>query len=107
MHIPVITKTLARAIWIALLLASGVGLASAQSTDIAWPSPVRTNEVKGTIAARDIGDPRVSDHFYAFTGTPGDVLITVEGRNLNGDVDVFTLSGLQPLLKFTVYAGSS
>lgn len=107
MQILVPTKILARGIWIALLLAFGVGLASAQSTDIAWPSPVRTNEVKGTIAARDVGDPRVTDHFYAFSGTPGDVLITVDGRNLNGDIDVFTLSGLQPLLKFTVYAGSS
>ena len=47
------------------------GNASAQSTDVAWPSPVRTNEVHGTIVARDIGDPRVTDHFYAFTGTPG------------------------------------
>jgi hypothetical protein len=103
----VITRTLARGIWIVLLLASGAGLARAQSTDIAWPSPVRTNEVRATIAARDIGDPRMTDHFFAFTGTPGDVLITVDSRNLNGDIDVFTLSGLQPLLKFTVYAGSS
>jgi hypothetical protein len=38
---------------------------------------------------------------------PGDVLITVDSRNLNGDIDVFTFSGLRPLLKFTVYAGSS
>jgi hypothetical protein len=63
--------------------------------------------VKGTIAARDLGDPRVTDHFYAFTGTPGDVLITVDSRNLNGDIDVFTFANLQPLLKFTVYAGNS
>ena len=107
MQILVTTKTLARGIWIVLLLASGTGLASAQSTDVAWPSPVRTNEVSGTIRARDLGDPRVTDHFYAFTGTPGDVLITVDSRNLNGDIDVFTFSGLRPLLKFTVYAGSS
>jgi hypothetical protein len=63
--------------------------------------------VVGTITARDLGDPRLTDHFYALTGTPGDVLITVDSRNLNGDVDVFTFSGLRPLLKFTVYAGSS
>jgi hypothetical protein len=49
----------------------------------------------------------VTDHFYAFTGTPGDLLITIDSRNLNGDIDVFTFSGLRPLLKFTVYAGSS
>jgi outer membrane biosynthesis protein TonB len=81
--------------------------AFAQSTDVAWPSPVRSNEVRGAIAARDIGDPRVTDHFYAFTATPGDLLITVDSRNLNGDIDVFTFNGMRPLLKFTVYAGSS
>lgn len=108
MQIPVTTKTLARtACWIVLLLASFSGHAWAQSTDAAWPSPVRTNQVVGTIAARDLGDPRLTDHFYAFTGTPGDLLITVDSRNLNGDIDVFTFSGLRPLLKFTVYAGNS
>jgi hypothetical protein len=71
------------------------------------PSPVRTNEVTGTITARDIGDPRLTDHYYAFTGTPGDVLITIDSRNLNGDVDVFTSSGLRPLLKITVYSSNS
>ncbi len=78
-----------------------------QSIDISFPSPVRTNEVAGTIAARDLGDPRLTDHFYAFTGIPGDVLITVQGKNLNGDVDVFTAGNLRPLLKFTFYAESS
>jgi hypothetical protein len=108
MQIPVTTKTLARtACWIVLLLASFTGHAWAQSTDVAWPSPVRTNEVVGTIAPRDLGDPRLTNHFYAFTGTPGDLLITVDSRNFNGDIDVFTFSGLRPLLKFTVYAGSS
>jgi hypothetical protein len=101
------TKTFARVGWLGLLLAVLAGSASAQSTDIAWPTPVRTNEVSGTIPARDLGDPRVTDHFYAFIGTPGDVLISVDSQNLNGDIDVFTLSGLRPLLKFTVYAGSS
>jgi hypothetical protein len=93
--------------WIALLTISVASVAVAQSTDIAWPSPVRSNEVRATIPARDLGDPRVTDHFYAFTGNPGDVLITVDSRNLNGDIDVFTFSGMRPLLKFTVYAGSS
>jgi len=92
---------------VVLLLASFTGSAWAQSTDVAWPSPVRTNEAVGTIAARDLGDPRLTDHFYAFTGMPGEVLLTVDSRNLNGDIDVFTFAGLQPLLKFTVYSGSS
>jgi hypothetical protein len=77
---------------------------SAQSIDIASPSPITLNEVSGRIDPRDIGDARLTDHFYAFTGVPGDLLITVQGRNLNGDVDVFTTSGLRPLLKFSLYA---
>jgi hypothetical protein len=93
--------------WLVLLLTSWASIAVGQSTDIAWPSPVRSNEIRGTIPARDLGDPRVTDHFYAFTGTPGDVLITVDSRNLNGDIDVFTFTGLRPLLKFTIYAESS
>jgi hypothetical protein len=83
------------------------GIAQAQSTDIAAPSAVRTNEVLGTIAARDIGDPRLTDHFYAFTGRPGDLLITVDSKNINGDIDVFTTTGLRPLLKLTVYASNT
>jgi hypothetical protein len=83
------------------------GAVSGQSTDITRPAGVYTNEVAGTIAARDLGDSRLTDHFFAFTGTPGDLLISVESMNLNGDIDVFTLTGMRPLLKFTVYEGSS
>ncbi len=79
----------------------------AQSTDISAPAPVRSSEVVGGIPARDIGDSRLTDHFFTFTGTPGDLLITVESRNLNGDIDVFTATGLRPLLKFMVYEGST
>jgi hypothetical protein len=61
----------------------------------------------GTITARDLGDSRLTDHFYAFIGRPGDVLITVESQNLNGDVDLFTAGSLRPLLKITIYAESS
>ena len=79
----------------------------AQSIDINAPSPVRTNEVAGTIAARDLGDSRLTDHYYAFAGMPGDLLITVRSHNLNGDVDLFTAGSLRPLLKFTLYAEST
>lgn len=78
--------------------------ARAQSTDINTPWPVTSNETTGRIDPRDLGDARFTDHYYAFTGTPGDLLVTVEGQNLNGDVDVFTVSGLRPLLKFSLYA---
>ena len=84
-----------------LLAASSV---AAQSIDPNVPSPVRSNSVSGRIAARDLGDARVTDHYYAFTGTPGDLLITVQSNNLNGDVDVFTAGTLRPLLKLTLYA---
>jgi hypothetical protein len=83
------------------LLAASV---AAQSIDPNVPSPVRSNSVSGRIAARDLGDARVTDHYYAFTGTPGDLLITVQSNNLNGDVDVFTAGTLRPLLKLTLYA---
>jgi len=81
------------------------GLANAQSTALSSPTAIRSNEVTAAIAARDLGDSRLTDHFFAFTGTPGDLLITVESRNLNGDIDVFTAAGMRPLLKFTVYEG--
>src|SRR5215204_5670145 len=77
---------------------------SAQSLDPNTPSPVRSNSVSGRIAARDLGDSRQTDHYFAFTGTPGDLMITVQGTNLNGDVDVFTAGTLRPLLKLTMYA---
>jgi hypothetical protein len=83
------------------------GSVSAQSLDPNTPSPVRSNSVTASIAARDLGDARHTDHYYAFTGTPGDLLITVNSRNLNGDIDVFTAGTLRPLLKLTLYAEST
>ena len=77
---------------------------SAQSIDPNAPSPVRSNTVTGRIAARDLGDARFTDHYYAFTGTPGDLLITIQSANLNGDIDVFTAGTLRPLLKLSLYA---
>src|SRR5262249_51747593 len=56
------------------------------------------------IAARDLGDSRLTDHYYAFTGVPGDLLVTIQTQNLNGDVDVFTVGSLRPLLHLTLYA---
>src|ERR1043165_9799729 len=81
--------------------------AAAQSQDASVPSRVRSNAVTGHIAARDLGDARLTDHFYTFTGTPGDLLITVQSTNLNRDIDVFTAGTLRPLLKLTVYAEST
>ena len=84
-----------------------VGSVSGQSIDPNAPSPVRSNSITGRIAARDLGDARFTDHYYAITGTPGDLLVTVNSTNLNGDVDVFTAGTLRPLLKLTLYAEST
>ncbi len=88
---------------VAFLLVTATS-AFAQSIDPNAPAPVRSNTVNGRIAARDLGDARLTDHYFALTGTPGDLLITVQSNNLNGDIDVFTAGSLRPLLKVTVYA---
>src|SRR5947209_1192573 len=81
--------------------------AAAQSTDAEYPTPVRSNEISGTITPIDVGDPRLTRYFYSFTGTPGDLIVTVESRNLEGDVVVFTAGTLRPLGKVSMYAGVS
>ena len=92
---------------LALLFLLGVFPAAAQSIDVRFPTPVDSNEVLGAIPARDIGDARLTDHFYTFNGLPGDLLITIDSKNLNGDFDVFTAGELRPVLKVVVYADSS
>ena len=98
------TKRLA---WVLSLLVSASCCVSAQSLDPKFPTPVHRDSIVGRIAARDLGDSRLTDHYYAFRGKPGDLLITVQSRNLNGDIDVFTATTLRPLLKVTLYAESS
>lgn len=88
---------------LAVLLLTATSLC-AQSLDPNTPAPVRSNTVEARIAARDLGDSRLTDHYFAFNGTPGDLLITVQSQNLNGDIDVFTAGTLRPLLKLTLYA---
>lgn len=77
---------------------------SAQSTDQNFPTAVTTNEVTGTIKARDIGDSRLTSYFYTFDGGQGDIFINVVTKNFSGDIDVFTAEGLRPLTKIVVYA---
>ncbi len=76
----------------------------AQSSDVRSPTVVTGNEIVGVVPVRDIGDARLTDHFYTFNGLPGDILVTIESKNLNGDFDIFTAAELRPLLKATVYA---
>jgi len=80
--------------------------ARAQSSDQNLPSPILSKEISGRINALDLGDPRMTRHYYAFSASPGDLLITVEGHNLNGDVDVFTAVTFRPLMKTTMIATS-
>lgn len=92
---------------LAFLLVLWAGAAFPQSSDVRFPTSVDGNQIVGAIAARDIGDARLTDHFYTFNGLPGDLMITVQSKNLNGDFDVFTAAELRPVLKVTVYAESS
>src|SRR5437588_6331566 len=74
----------------------------AQSSDQNLPTPILSNDVNGKIEPLDIGDSRLTRHYYAFAATPGDLLITLDTTNLNGDVDVFTAVALQPPMKATM-----
>lgn len=76
----------------------------AQSTDPTFPTPVGSKEIDGAIPARDLGDSRLTDQYYGFVGMPGDLILTVQTKNFNGDFDIFTAGDLRPLLKITVYA---
>ena len=84
----------------------GGGRALGQSSDQSLPTPVLANEVEGNIAPLDLGDSRLTRHFYAFEGTPGDLIITVNSRNLNGDMDVFTAVTFRPLMKINIFANT-
>jgi hypothetical protein len=80
--------------------------AAAQSQDLGFPTAVSTNEISGRIVARDVGDARLTRHYYILAGAPGDLVFTVTSNNLNGDVDIFTAGSLRPMGKISIYAGS-
>src|SRR5688500_4945642 len=76
----------------------------AQSTNQSFPTAITSNELSGTIRARDLGDARLTSYFYVFNGKQGDVFINVVTKNLDGDIDVFTADNLRPLTKISVYS---
>ncbi len=78
-----------------------------QSTEQNFPTSVKTNEISGKIVARDIGDSRLTTYFYTFGGTQGDIFLTIETNNLNGDIDIFTADDLRPITKIALFADSS
>ncbi len=84
-----------------LLLA---GTVAAQSTSQEYPTPITSNEISAVIAARDVGDSRLTSYYYQFDAGQGDVFLNVVTRNFAGDIDVFTVSGLRPLTKIVIFA---
>ena len=100
------TQGLRLIIFVALFALVAVAETRAQSTDSEYPTGVFSDEISGRIVPLDIGDARSTRHFYIFQGLGGsDLTLTVESNNLNGDIDIFTASGLRPLMKITMYAG--
>jgi hypothetical protein len=88
------------------IVLAGAGRALGQSSDQALPTAVLSNEIEAKISPLDMGDSRVTRHYYAFEGTPGDLEIAINSRNLNGDMDVFTAVTFRPLMKITFYANT-
>ena len=99
-------SSVARFVVLGLLLSFAPVLCFAQSVDANAPTPVTGSEIAGRILPLDVGDARQTRYFYIFGGTNGDLEITVESQNLDGDVDLFAANGLRPLTKFTLYATS-
>lgn len=92
---------------IAGILLLGAIFAQGQSRDQNFPTPVTTNEINGSIKARDIGDSRLTTYFYTFNGEQGDIFVNLVTKNFNGDIDIFAVEGLKPLTKIVVYADTS
>ncbi len=80
---------------------------NAQSINQSYPTAITSNEISGQIAARDVGDARLTSYFYTFNAVQGDVFINVVTTNLNGDIDIFTADNLRPLSKITIYADAA
>jgi hypothetical protein len=76
----------------------------AQSTSQSYPTPIAAGEISGKIAARDLGDSRLTSYYYVFGGNQGDIFINVKTSNLDGDIDVFTADNLRPLTKIKVFS---
>lgn len=84
-----------------------IGVSFGQSTNQDFPSPVLKDAISGTIAARDIGDSRLTRHFYVLYAGVGDLFLNVESANFNGDIDLFEATTLRPISKISIYAAES
>ena len=83
-----------------LFISNGIS----QSTLQDHPTPITRNEVSGMIKPRDLGDARLTTHYFWFEGSQGDVFINLTSKNFTGDIDVFAQNGLRTLSKIIVYA---
>lgn len=99
-----VSESCCRCVAVLIVLAVMSIAVSAQSSVLENPTPVTANQVSASIPALDIGDARFTRHFYIFNGNPGDLTVTVESQDLNGDVDVFTAGAMRPLAKISIYA---
>jgi len=88
----------------AVLAALFAGSAIGQSPDRNFPSAVTESEISSTIKARDLGDSRLTTHYWVFDGSQGDIFINVVTQNFSGDIDVYQASDLKPLTKIVMYA---
>lgn len=85
-----------------LFLMFGAQAVFSQSSDVNFPTPLASNKLSGTIKARDIGDNRLTTHYFVFNGTQGDLFVNVVAKNLDADIDVFSADGMIPLTKMVV-----
>lgn len=90
-------------VFILVAFVASAAASFAQSSDQNFPTPVTSNEIAGLIRARDIGDPRLTRHYYVFDGGQGDIFVNVVTQNFAGDIDVFLADGLRPLTKIVIY----
>jgi hypothetical protein len=75
-----------------------------QSTQQEFPTPIVDPEVSATIKPRDVGDARLTTHWYLLETGQGDLFLNISARNLNADLDIFTFGTLTPVTKVVVYA---
>ena len=94
-------KIIFHSLFAVLIVCASVG---AQSSDQNFPSAVTDSEIGSTIKARDIGDARLTTHYWVFDGAQGDIFINVVTRNFSGDIDVYQASDLKPLTKMVMFA---
>jgi hypothetical protein len=96
-------KHIAALLFVLSLAASVFG----QSRKPDFPTPVVQNEITGAITPRDIGDSRLTQHFYTFFADNGDLFVNLETANFTGDVDFFAAGTMRPLSKISFYGDAT